>query len=97
MPGDWVAQAADAAAAKASTRHTGGSSPTITCASGISPSGPIHLGNLREIMVPHLVADELARRGEPVRHLLSWDDYDRLRKVPAGVDPSFAQHIGRPL
>ncbi|HET7477799.1 MAG TPA: lysine--tRNA ligase, partial [Dermatophilaceae bacterium] len=47
--------------------------------------------------VPHLVADELARRGEPVRHLLSWDDYDRLRKVPAGVDPSFAQHIGRPL
>ena len=95
--GDWVSQAADAAVAKAGTRHTGGSAPTITCASGISPSGPIHLGNLREIMVPHLVADELARRGAQVRHILSWDDYDRLRKVPAGVDPSFAQHVGRPL
>ena len=28
---------------------------------------------------------------------MSWDDYDRLRRVPAGVDPSFAEHIGRPL
>src|SRR4029077_12442974 len=24
-------------------------------------------------------------------------DYDRFRKVPYGVDPSFAEHIGRPL
>jgi len=101
--GDWVSQAADRAVAKARTRHTGpesasgSSAPTITCASGISPSGPIHLGNLREIMVPHFVADELARRGEPVRHIHSWDDYDRLRKVPAGVDAGFAEHIGRPL
>ena len=28
----------------------------------------------------------------PVRHLHVWDDYDRFRKVPAGVDPS----LGRP-
>ena len=33
----------------------------------------------------------------PVRHLHVWDDYDRFRKVPAGVDPSWAEHIGRPL
>ncbi|HEX2298623.1 MAG TPA: lysine--tRNA ligase [Pseudonocardiaceae bacterium] len=69
----------------------------VTCASGISPSGPIHLGNLREVMVPHLVADEIARRGVPGRHILSWDDYDRLRKVPAGTPASFTEHIGRPL
>jgi lysyl-tRNA synthetase class 1 len=31
-----------------------------------------------------------------VRHLHVWDDYDRFRKVPAGVDPSYAEHIGRP-
>ena len=69
-------------------------------ASGISPSGPIHLGNLREIMTPHLVADEIRRRGRAVVHLLSWDDYDRFRKVPfgiPGVDPSWNEHIGRPL
>ncbi len=51
-------------------------------------------------MTPHLVADEIRRRGHEVRHLISWDDYDRYRKVPngvAGVDESWAEHIGRPL
>jgi lysyl-tRNA synthetase class 1 len=74
--------------------------PVIVVASGLSPSGPIHLGNLREVMTPHLVADELRRRGHRVRHLLSWDDYDRYRKVPLGVpgvDDSWAEHIGKPL
>lgn len=94
VPGDWVATLADRVVAAAERRGITG---PITSASGISPSGPIHLGNLREVMVPHLVHDELQRRGIPARHLLSWDDYDRLRKVPAGVDESFAQHIGRPL
>jgi lysyl-tRNA synthetase class 1 len=57
----------------------------------------VHLGNLRELMTPHLVADEVRRSGLPCRHILSWDDYDRLRRVPAGYPASFAQHIGRPL
>lgn len=47
--------------------------------------------------MPHLVADEIRRRGIQCRHLLSWDDFDRLRKVPAGIDPSWAEHIGKPL
>lgn len=69
----------------------------VVVASGLSPSGPIHLGNLREVMVPHLVADEVRRRGLACDHLLSWDDYDRFRRVPAGVDPSWAEHIGKPV
>jgi lysyl-tRNA synthetase, class I len=91
---DWVARTADEVVAEAERRGVG---KPIVIASGISPSGPIHLGNFREIMVPHLVADELRRRGIDTDHLHSWDDFDRLRKVPAGVDPSFAEHIGRPL
>jgi lysyl-tRNA synthetase class 1 len=93
-PHDWVTRAADDA-----IRHheqTGASGP-VTCSSGASPSGPVHLGNLREFLMPHFVADELRRRGVPVRHLHVWDDYDRFRKVPSGVDPSWAEHIGRPL
>ncbi|HEY3262630.1 MAG TPA: lysine--tRNA ligase [Pseudonocardiaceae bacterium] len=89
-----MAEIADRVVAEGARRAPG---RRIVCASGISPSGPIHLGNLREIMVPHLVADEIRRRGLPCRHLLSWDDYDRLRKVPADVPESFAEHIGRPL
>jgi lysyl-tRNA synthetase class 1 len=69
----------------------------IVCASGISPSGAIHLGNLREVFTTHLVAEALRRHGHDVVHLHSWDDYDRFRKVPAGVDPSFEQFVGRPL
>jgi lysyl-tRNA synthetase, class I len=92
-PHDWVTRAADDA-----IRHheRSGASGPVTCSSGASPSGPVHLGNLREFLMPHFVADELRRRGVPVRHLHVWDDYDRFRKVPAGVDPSYAEHIGRP-
>ncbi|MEU4970638.1 lysine--tRNA ligase [Streptomyces smyrnaeus] len=93
---DWVSRIADEVIAAAERRGL----KTVVCASGLSPSGPIHLGNLREVMVPHLVADEIRRRGVPCEHILSWDDYDRFRKVPAGVegvDESFSEHIGRPL
>ncbi|ONK13372.1 lysine--tRNA ligase [Streptomyces sp. MP131-18] len=91
---DWVSRLADEVIAEAERRAPG---KPVVCASGISPSGPIHLGNLRELMVPHLVADEIKRRGIPCEHLLSWDDYDRFRKVPADIDPAWQEHIGKPL
>ncbi|WP_307815792.1 lysine--tRNA ligase [Streptomyces sp. 7-21] len=94
---DWVSRLADEVIAEAERRAPG---KPVVCASGVSPSGPIHLGNLREIMVPHLVADEIKRRGIDCVHLLSWDDYDRFRKVPAGVDgvdESWREHVGKPL
>ena len=90
-PIDWVTRAADDA-----IRHAGEGN-LVTVASGASPSGPIHLGNLREFLTPHFVAEELRRRGIAVRHLHSWDDYDRFRKVPAGVPAEWSDHIGRPL
>ncbi|HEY8451652.1 MAG: lysine--tRNA ligase [Micromonosporaceae bacterium] len=91
---DWVSELADEVVAEAERR---GISGPIVCASGLSPSGPIHLGNFREVMVPHLVADEIRRRGIECEHILSWDDYDRFRRVPAGIDPAWAEHIGKPL
>ncbi|MGH3917103.1 MAG: lysine--tRNA ligase [Pseudonocardiaceae bacterium] len=69
----------------------------VVCASGISPSGPIHLGNLREVVTTHLVIEGLRRRGVDAVHLHSWDDYDRLRKVPAGVPDSYQAYVGAPL
>jgi len=91
---DWIARFADDVIAESDRRHPGG---PVVCASGLSPSGPIHLGNLREVMTPHLVADEIRRRGRECVHLLSWDDYDRFRKVPAGIDPAWNAHIGKAL
>lgn len=92
---DWVSRLADEVVEKAERLGT-----TPIVASGLSPSGVIHLGNFREVMSPHLVGDEIRRRGLEVEHIISWDDYDRFRKVPAGiegVDESWAQHIGKPL
>ncbi|GAB2581230.1 lysine--tRNA ligase [Paractinoplanes abujensis] len=91
---DWVSRFADEVIAEAERRAPG---KPIVCASGLSPSGPIHLGNLREVMTPHLVADEIRRRGRECVHIISWDDFDRFRKVPAGIDESWSEHIGKPL
>ncbi len=94
---DWVSRFADEVITESERRAPG---KPVVVASGLSPSGPIHLGNLREVMTPHLVADEIRRRGHTVRHLISWDDYDRYRKVPngiEGIDESWAEHIGKPL
>lgn len=91
---DWVARFADEVIAAADRYRPG---KPIVCASGLSPSGPVHLGNLREVLTPHLVADEIRRRGVPCEHIISWDDYDRFRRVPASVDPSWSRHVGKPL
>ncbi|GAB2894879.1 lysine--tRNA ligase [Streptomyces deserti] len=95
---DWVSRFADEVIAESERRAPG---KPVVVASGLSPSGPIHLGNLREVMTPHLVADEIRRRGHQVRHLISWDDYDRYRKVPKGIagvdEEAWQEHIGKPL
>jgi lysyl-tRNA synthetase class 1 len=91
---DWVARFADEVI-EAADRYRPGK--PIVCASGISPSGPIHLGNLREVLTPHLVADEIRRRGVPCEHIISWDDFDRFRRVPATIDSSWSVHVGKPL
>ena len=79
---DWVARFADEVIAEADRRAPG---KPIVCASGLSPSGPIHLGNLREVMTPHLVADEIRRRGTRCVHIISWDD---LRPATARCRPA---------
>lgn len=91
----WIEQTASAVEKYVLAKK--GAGAKITCASGISPSGPVHLGNLREAITVHLVTEELKLRGWDAEHIHSWDDFDRLRKVPVGVPESFAEHIGRPL
>ena len=68
-----------------------------TFAAGISPSGIVHFGNFRDVMTCIPVIQELQRRGKETRFVFSWDDFDRLRKVPANVPESFGQYIGLPL
>lgn len=65
---------------------------SYTCASGITPSGTVHLGNFREIITVDLVVRALRSRGKNVRFIYSWDDYDVFRKVPANMpDPEILE------
>ncbi len=54
-------------------------------ASGITPSGTVHIGNFREIISTELVARALRDRGKEVRFIYSWDDFDVFRKVPKNM------------
>lgn len=71
--------------------------PTYVGAAGISPSGVIHFGNFRDVATTLAVLDALQAKGKAVRFVYSWDDFDRFRKVPAGVPERFSEHIGKPL
>ena len=54
-------------------------------ASGITPSGTVHIGNFREIISVEIVVRALREMGKKVRFIYSWDDYDVFRKVPANM------------
>ncbi|HUX51065.1 MAG TPA: lysine--tRNA ligase [Spirochaetia bacterium] len=62
-----------------------GEKDQYTCASGITPSGTVHIGNFREIISVDLVVRALRDRGRHVRFIYSWDDYDVFRKVPKNM------------
>lgn len=69
------------------------------CAAGISPSGSIHIGNFRDIVTSYFVCVALRKLGKKARLLFSWDEFDRLRKVPVNVQKiteGFEKYIGMP-
>ncbi len=69
------------------------------CAAGISPSGSIHIGNFRDIATSYFVVKALRKMGKKAKLLFSWDEFDRLRKVPvnvAAVRDDFDKYIGQP-
>ncbi len=69
------------------------------CTAGISPSGSIHIGNFRDIATSLFVAKALQKKGKKAKLLFSWDEFDRLRKVPvnvAKVTEGFEKYIGYP-
>ena len=65
---------------------------------GISPSGEIHIGNLREVLTGDAVYRALRDRGADARFNFVADSFDPLRKVYAFLDPGvYEPLVGRPL
>lgn len=72
---------------------------TYTVASGITPSGVVHIGNFREVITVDLVARALKDLGKSVRFIYSWDDFDTFRKVPLNLpnQEELHKHLRKPI
>jgi lysyl-tRNA synthetase class 1 len=76
-----------------------GEKEQYTCASGITPSGTVHIGNFREIISVELVVRALRDMGKKARFIYSWDDYDVFRKVPKNMpkQDELAKYLRLPI
>jgi lysyl-tRNA synthetase class 1 len=62
-----------------------------------TPSGRVHVGALRGVLIHDAVFRTLQARGLPVRFLYGVDDYDPLDELPAGQGEHFRKYLGQPL
>ncbi len=91
-PAHW----ADRAAAEIMAAQGDGRKPVLS--TGISPSGEIHIGNMREVLTADAVYRALKERGAgPEFHFVA-DNFDPLRKVSPFLDAeTYAPLVGMPL
>lgn len=68
-------------------------------ASGITPSGTVHIGNFREVITVDLVARALRDLGKNVRFIYSWDNFDTFRKIPQNLpnQEMLRENLRRPI
>ncbi|MEO5363305.1 MAG: lysine--tRNA ligase [Magnetococcus sp. DMHC-8] len=62
-----------------------------------TPSGRVHVGSLRGVLIHDAILREVRRTGLPVTFLYGVDDYDPMDGLPAEATPALRAHMGRPL
>jgi lysyl-tRNA synthetase, class I len=62
-----------------------------------TPSGRVHVGALRGVVMHDAVFRALKERGTPVRYIFGVDDYDPVDEIPAGQGEFFEPYRGAPL
>jgi lysyl-tRNA synthetase, class I len=63
-----------------------------------TPSGRVHVGSLRGVIIHDVIYRSLKHLGKPVKFLYGADDYDALDTVPKYLDQDkFAPYLGFPL
>ncbi len=73
-----------------------GRRPVIS--TGISPSGDVHIGNMREVLTGDAVFRAIRERGVTARFTDVADNFDPLRRVYPFLDEArYAPFVGRPL
>jgi len=66
-------------------------------ATGITPSGHIHIGNMREVVTADAAYRTLLGKGADTELIYIADTFDPLRKVYPFLPQSYADHVGKPL
>ncbi|MFX0038429.1 MAG: lysine--tRNA ligase [Promethearchaeota archaeon] len=70
----------------------------ITLSTGKTPSGHIHLGILREIIICDALRRIFEKDGKQVNNLLFFDSLDAAKRFPPYIDKDFQiRHIGKPF
>lgn len=72
--------------------------PRHVLATAITPSGPIHVGNMREVLTSEAIHRAIQDAGGESEFIYIADSYDPLRKVYPFLDETdYAPYVGRPL
>lgn len=66
-------------------------------ATAITPSGPIHIGNMREVLTTEAVYRALKDKGGDAELIYIGDTFDALRKVYPFLPESYEKYVGMPL
>ncbi|MDH7506734.1 MAG: lysine--tRNA ligase [Candidatus Thermoplasmatota archaeon] len=66
-------------------------------ATGITPSGPIHIGNMREILTSDAVYRCLIDKGGDAELIYVADDFDPLRRVYPYLPSTYEKYVGMPI
>jgi len=72
--------------------------PKITLSAGKTPSGHIHIGILREIIICDALRRIFEKQGNFVNFYLFIDDFDAAKRFPDYIDKDFQEkHLGKPF
>ena len=66
-------------------------------ATGITPSGPIHVGNMREVLTGDAVLRTMKNAGADAKLLYVGDTFDQLRKVYPFLNKKYEEYVAMPL
>lgn len=62
-----------------------------------TPSGRVHVGSLRGVIIHYMVYKELKNQGKKARFLYGLDDYDPLDELPFNLQKEYFPYLGYPL
>ncbi len=62
-----------------------------------TPSGRVHVGALRGVLIHDAIYRTLCEKAIPARYMFGVDDYDPLDEIPKGKDEHFTKYLGQPL